>query len=470
MSGTPLSRPTLLPGLLRTWHGSSTLQLGFRPPRAVLIDLPNPATARLLTLLDGSRSQREVLRRAARLGAPPAEAEALLDSLSRAGLVVSAHTLYPSGSDAEQLSGEAAALVLAPDPTRPPAGPSFVPDLIDAPTGPPPSTDRAAPPPGQPPIPGQAGTPASTPPNPHPARTPANPPPNPHPARTPANPPPNPDPARTPASSPPAKSDTERPAVPSPITDLTGLASPVGADTTAAAVLRRRRAARIVIRGRGRLAAGIAVGLAESGIGHVHADLSGAVTRQDRIAGPLRDSAVGTPRSAAVTAAILRAVPATGTGAIRRGVADLVVQLDYDQPVALLAAGYGQRRQPHLAVAIREAAVVIGPLVPAIGGPCLNCLDLHRHDRNPDAARPSPDPRDGEPCAAVTVLTATAYAVAQVLDFVDGQVPASRGAEIEIGAPGRLRRRSWASHPCCFCVGSRGGPARGGRTPPRRAQ
>ncbi|GGQ39989.1 hypothetical protein [Couchioplanes azureus] len=224
------------------------------------------------------------------------------------------------------------------------------------------------------------------------------------------------------------------------------------------------------MRGRGRLGAGIAVGLAESGIGHVHADLSGAVTRQDRIAGPLRDASLGTPRSAAATAAVLLAVPSTGTRAIHHGRADLVVQLDHDQPVALLAAGYAQRRQPHLAVGIREAAAVVGPLVPGVGGPCLNCLDLHRRDRNPDAGRPVPDPRDGEPCAAATVLAATAYAVAQVLDFVDGLVPATRGAEIEIGAPGRLRRRSWVSHPCCFCVGSRGRPARGGRTPPSRAQ
>ncbi|MFI5494775.1 hypothetical protein [Actinoplanes sp. NPDC051859] len=243
-----------------------------------------------------------------------------------------------------------------------------------------------------------------------------------------------------------------------------------GAGESAAAVLRRRRTARITVRGRGRLGAGIAVGLAESGIGHVHADLLGAVTHQDRIAGPLREATLGSPLNRAVDEAVLRAVPTTGTRAVRRGGTRLVVQLGHDQPTALLAAGYAQRRQPHLAVAIREATAVIGPLVPAHGGPCLNCLDLHRRERNPDVDRPTPGPRDGEPCAAATVLAATAYAVAQVLEFIDGQKPATEGAEIEIGAPGRIRRRSWVPHPWCFCVGTRGRSAQGGRTPPHRAQ
>src|SRR5690606_28438710 len=101
----PLSRPTRLPGLRRLWRGRRQLQLG--PD-------PNPATARVLDLLDGTRSEREVLADAARRQIP-GDAAALLHELRRAGLVVSAQSLLPkslSGPARRRLAGEAAALAL----------------------------------------------------------------------------------------------------------------------------------------------------------------------------------------------------------------------------------------------------------------------------------------------------------------------------------------------------------------------
>ena len=44
MTSPPLHRPTLLPGLFRTWRDAHTLQLGLRPDAAVLIDEPELAT------------------------------------------------------------------------------------------------------------------------------------------------------------------------------------------------------------------------------------------------------------------------------------------------------------------------------------------------------------------------------------------------------------------------------------------
>ncbi|WP_430640893.1 PqqD family protein [Couchioplanes caeruleus] len=251
---------------------------------------------------------------------------------------------------------------------------------------------------------------------------------------------------------------------PHPATSAAGPAAPAG-------VLRRRRAARVAVAGRGRLAAGIAVALAEAGIGHVHADVPGTVTHHDRPGSPLREADPGQPRADAIAAAIRRAAPTTQTRPVRRGGASLVVQLEYDQPVALLAAGYAQRRQPYLPVAIREGVPVIGPLVRAPGGPCLNCLDLHRRDRethvldgstptgspatpdHPEWARHRPGP--AEPCAVSTLLAATGYAVGEVLAFIDGDPSTALGAEIELSSPGRIRRRSWTSHPACFCTPGR---------------
>ncbi|MEV4707265.1 PqqD family protein [Actinoplanes sp. NPDC049316] len=498
---SPLPRPTLVPGLRRIWRDARTVQLGTHPNRAFLLDLPDPSAAALLDLLDGSRPERSILRHAGALGISPDEALALLDALHEAGLLLPAPTLYPAALDDDtrrRLAGEAAALALRPTPRLPATSP------------PPPLTARSAP-----------ASPNARP--------------------------------RTPSATSSAASPTTGPCTPP--------AAPPGAGPmTPAGVLRRRRAARVVVTGRGRLAAGIAVALAEAGIGHVHADVPGTVTHHDRPGSPLRDTDLGHPRAEAIAAAIRRAAPTTETRPVRRGGASLVIQLEYDQPVALLAAGYAQRRQPYLPVAIREAVPIIGPLVPAPGVPCLNCLDLHRRDReaqtalghNPRVAespQPFPDPApaasrlptagppaagpppaaspppsaspppatrpwsaDGpavaggqalsvgpatpgspvtagpipwahqagsaEPCAVATLLAATGYAVGEVLAFVDGDPPTTLGAEIEISSPGGIRRRSWTSHPACFCTPRRspvrtsraGPPVQGGRSAFSRSQ
>lgn len=109
MSRIPLPRPTLLPGLPRIWRTPNTLQLGLDPARAVLLDLPEPRAARLLDLLDGSRSERLALAQAGSLGMRPDEATVLLDTLHAAGLVVPAQTLFPAAMPA-RLTAEAAAL------------------------------------------------------------------------------------------------------------------------------------------------------------------------------------------------------------------------------------------------------------------------------------------------------------------------------------------------------------------------
>ncbi|MGK5679097.1 ThiF family adenylyltransferase [Actinoplanes sp. URMC 104] len=229
---------------------------------------------------------------------------------------------------------------------------------------------------------------------------------------------------------------------------------------TPAVRLRRRRAARVVVSGHGRLGAPIAVALAEAGVGHVQPEMPGRVHPGELAAGPLRASDIGIARDEAVAAALTRRAPGVQTGGVRGRPATLVIQLDPDRPVPLLAAVYAQRRQPHLAVTVREGAAVIGPLVPPSGGPCLACLDLHRRDR--DASWPGhPVRTTPEPCTVATLLAATAYAVEQSLTFIDGGAPETLGVSTEITSPSRLRRRTWTPHPECTC-----GPSRPRRRPP----
>ena len=222
---------------------------------------------------------------------------------------------------------------------------------------------------------------------------------------------------------------------------------------TPAQILRRRAAARVVLTGRGRLGAAVAVALAQAGVGHVHPDLPGPVGSAELPGGPLSTADVGRPRGEAVTAALHRVAPDVETRPVRRGAATLVVQFSHDQPVALLSAGHAQRRQPHLAVAIREGTAIVGPLVPPTGGPCLNCLELHRTERDADWPGIAAQLGDAapEPCAVATVLTAAAYATAEVLTFLDGGTPETLGAAVEISAPARVRRRTWTPHPRCGC-------------------
>ena len=364
MNRTPLPRPTLIPGLPRFWRNTGELQVGLDPAHAVLLRLPDPRAAGVLDLLDGRRSERLILSRAAELGVPAGETIALLDLLHTAGLVLPSPALLPPALPAttrHRLTCEAAALALGSAATRsgPRAGPS---------------------------------------------------------------------PAR---------------------------------------ILRHRRTARVVVSGRGRLGATVAVALAEAGIGHVHPDLSGAVGAAEITGSPLRPEDVGSPRRVAVEAAILRTAPGTAVHPVRRTPASLVVQLAHDEPPALVAAGHAARRQPHLAVAVRDGVAVIGPLVPATGAPCLNCLDLHRRERDEGWTGTSPPPAPGgaEPCAVATLLAATAWTVAEALAFLDGATPETLGAAVEIAAPGRIRRRTWPPHPACGCQKRRGGPTFTGPSP-----
>ncbi|MFC7527815.1 hypothetical protein [Actinoplanes sp. GCM10030250] len=234
-----------------------------------------------------------------------------------------------------------------------------------------------------------------------------------------------------------------------------------------ARILRRRRAARVVVSGRGRLGATIAVALAEAGVGHVHPDLAGMVGPDELTGAPLGPADVGSPRRSAVTSAILRIAPGTDVTGVRRMPASLVVQLAHDEPTALIAAGHAGRRQPHLVVAIRDGVAVIGPLVPADGAPCLSCVDLHRRERDagwPGALTP-PSPDATEPCAVATLLAATAYATAEALAFLDGRTPETLGAAVEISAPGRFRRRTWPPHAHCDCHRGRRGRTFTGPSP-----
>lgn len=115
MSRSPISRPALLPGLRPMWRDRHTVQLGTDPEHAVVLELPHRSAARLLDLLDGSRTERAVLAEMARLGMRPEDVQEVLAALAERGLVMPAHALMPPALPADhraRLADEAAALAL----------------------------------------------------------------------------------------------------------------------------------------------------------------------------------------------------------------------------------------------------------------------------------------------------------------------------------------------------------------------
>lgn len=349
---TNLVRPTLLPGLRRLWRDRHHLQLGTDPARAVVLELPDPAAAHILDLLDGSRSVRAVLAAATRYGIGEPEARTLLDALHRAGLVVGARTLLPHALPPpvrHRLSDEAAALALR-------------------------SNDRP-------------GTPAE--------------------------------------------------------------------------ILRRRAGARVLVTGHSRLVLPISITLARAGVGHV-CPTQALATRTLSAPADLQEPATADPDEQ-LAAQIHQAAPGIRTDPVRQRDVSFVVQVGLAAPANLTASGYARRRLAHLLVSIRDGTPVVGPLVPPVGGPCLQCLELHRRDRDPDWSHVASQlvSSDDAPCAAAPLLSAAALAAGEVLRWLDGERPTTLGASVDVDAPDRLRRRTWHPHPDCLCQ------SRSSRRPPR---
>jgi bacteriocin biosynthesis cyclodehydratase domain-containing protein len=341
----------LIPTLPRLWRDPCRIQLGVDPDRAVVVELGHPIWARVLDLLDGSRTETGVCREAARDGVPPTDSIALVTALRTAGLVVDAWSLHPTGLDdpaRRRLRAEAAALAL------------------------------------------------------------------------------------------------HRPAHGSP-----------------AAVLRRRRAARVLVTGASQLAIPIAAALAAAGVGRSWPDVQGVAQPGDATPGGLLPTDAQRPRQPAARAAVRRVAPEADLTPLRIAQATFAVLVGATAPPTLTALSLAARRVAHLAVGIRDGVVVVGPLVRPGQTPCLNCLDLHRGDRDPAWPRIAAQLGSGagaaQAVATATALAGVGYAVAEVLKHVDGDAPSTLATTVELIEPGRERRRRWTSHPRCGCVSSRHG-------------
>ncbi|MGH3663100.1 MAG: TOMM precursor leader peptide-binding protein [Micromonosporaceae bacterium] len=221
-------------------------------------------------------------------------------------------------------------------------------------------------------------------------------------------------------------------------------------------LLRRRRRAKVLISGRGRLAAPIAALLGAAGVGRMQIQLEGRVSHADVALGGLLLSDLGRPRAVAAADAVRRAAPDTDIRPLHGVEPDLAILVGTPKPAPLTALAHNYRRRPHLTVWLRDGVVVLGPLVRPGETPCLQCLDLHRRNRDPlwpvIAAQLGTYPDDIEHAEAAVVAAGAATAAIHALCHLDGGEPESIGGAVELSPTGRARRRSWPPHPRCGCI------------------
>jgi bacteriocin biosynthesis cyclodehydratase domain-containing protein len=240
-------------------------------------------------------------------------------------------------------------------------------------------------------------------------------------------------------------------------TELAAISRRPDSAVTPAGVLRRRRAAKVLVTGTSQLVVPIAAALAAAGVGRPWPELSGVTRVTDTGPGGLLPSDVHRPRGVAAVEAVRRAAPEADLTPLHPAEATFVVLVgsavaEFPPAEAATVA--------HLAVTARDATMIIGPLVRPGSTPCLSCLDLHRRDRDPAwpllAAQLSTSPDAVEPVAVATALAAVAYAAAEVLRHIDGGLPRTLGTTVELAEPGQERCRRWSRHPHCECANDAG--------------
>jgi bacteriocin biosynthesis cyclodehydratase domain-containing protein len=243
----------------------------------------------------------------------------------------------------------------------------------------------------------------------------------------------------------------------------------LAADGDVSASLTRRARAVVRVVGLGRTAAVLVATLAAAGVGTLELDDPGPVEPADAGFGGLTPGDVGARRDRALAAAVHAARPDVRVGAARRGLArvpDVVVLVD-----RLVADPVGHvplldQDVVHLSVLLREASVLVGPLVVPGASACLTCLDRHRADADPGwpaVAAQLVARRTGPAEESALATVAGGLAAAQVLAHLDGRTSATRDGALEVALPDlAVRTQTWAPHPSCGCGAH---VAAGGETP-----
>jgi hypothetical protein len=196
------------------------------------------------------------------------------------------------------------------------------------------------------------------------------------------------------------------------------------------------------------------------------ATLRGPLPRESVLAAYAEAGPQATQRLAARTAArvevvasgpwraiLLRAMAAAGLQPAATGdtpSAHLVVTPSPDLLEELM-----RRSEPHLVVSELAGRITLGPFVSPGLTACSHCLMAHRCDRDPGHATVREQyagPTDETvPPDPVLLQLAAAWAVRDLVSFVEGDLPATWSATVAVDPGLTLARQRWLRHPGCGC-------------------
>ena len=165
-----------------------------------------------------------------------------------------------------------------------------------------------------------------------------------------------------------------------------------------------------------------------------------------------------------------RRVAVHATGGLRAELTRLLrlagCEPEADAEVAVVAAAGQVRRTEsdallrtgtaHLLLSADARGWTVGPFVVPGRTACLRCVDAHRGEHDPRRALVVDQlaGRPGAPDDPVLSAIAAAWAVRDLLTFLDGGEPATWSRTVELGPDLRPRPRAWTRHLHCGCAWS----------------
>lgn len=110
---------------------------------------------------------------------------------------------------------------------------------------------------------------------------------------------------------------------------------------------------------------------------------------------------------------------------------------------------------PHLLVTAWCGRIVVGPFVVPGVTACARCVEAHHSERDPGHAtiveQLREDPDGLPPVDPLLMQLALAWAVHDVVRFVEGELPATWSSTVAVDSGPRLETSTWPRHPACGC-------------------
>jgi hypothetical protein len=113
------------------------------------------------------------------------------------------------------------------------------------------------------------------------------------------------------------------------------------------------------------------------------------------------------------------------------------------------------RSEPHLVVSTTAGRITVGPFVSPGLTACSRCVTAHGCDRDPGHAtvrqQYAAGPGDRVPADPVLLQLAAAWAVRDLVSYVEGDLPSTWSSTVVVDPALTLARQRWLRHASCGC-------------------